>query len=76
MSQVTIYLDEETARSARAAAAAAGLSVSRWITDLIRERASTEWPRDVAALAGLWPDFPLAEGLRRDRPEDVDREGL
>jgi hypothetical protein len=76
MSQVTIYLDEETARSARAAAAAAGLSVSRWITDLIRDRAATEWPRDVAALAGVWPDFPLAEGLRQGPPTDMDREEL
>jgi len=76
MPQVTIYLDDETARSARAAAAAAGVAVSRWISDLIRQRAANEWPRDVVALSGCWPDFPLAEELRSLPPTDTEREGL
>ncbi len=76
MSQLTIYLDDESSRSARAAAAAAGVSVSRWISDLIRQRAGTEWPQDIATLAGCWPDFPLAEDLRQGHPSDTEREGL
>lgn len=56
MPQVTLYLDEETDALARRAAADAGVSYSRWVSDLIRARSS--WPRSVLDLAGSIADFP------------------
>jgi hypothetical protein len=76
MSQVTLYLDEETAEKMRAAAKAAGLSQSRWLARLIREETADEWPQFVAALAGAWRDLPTADQIRREMGEDVPRESF
>ena len=76
MAQVTLYLDDETARRARRAAKAAGLSQSRWLAELVRERTAREWPAAVRELAGAWEGFPEAEELRRSRGRDVEREEL
>lgn len=54
MSQVTIYIDEETEARTRAAAEAAGVSLSRWISQMLRARARTDWPAEVVALEGAW----------------------
>jgi hypothetical protein len=50
--QVTLYIDEETRARMKAAAKAAGVSVSRWVADLIRARTRAEWPASVRELAG------------------------
>ena len=76
MGQVTLYMDEDTLGRMRAAAEAAGVSMSAWLVQLVRERTRTEWPRDVAALAGAWRSMPSAEELRRDQPADIARETL
>jgi hypothetical protein len=76
MSQVTIYLDDDTEKRARAAANASGDSLSRWISGVIREKTATTWPQRVLDLAGSWPDFPLAEELRKGRKGDHRRERL
>lgn len=67
MSQVTIYLDEDTEARMRAAAQAEGIPVSRWISRLVQERTRTEWPAAVRALAGAWADFPDAAAQRAGR---------
>ena len=74
MSQVTIYMDDDLLTRTRAAAVEAGLSLSAWMAGLVRERTRTDWPPDVAALAGAWMDLPLAEEIRADQAEDVPRE--
>ncbi len=74
MSQVTLYLDEETAARMKMAARSEGLSQSQWVARLIRERIGTEWPKSVAALAGAWADLPLADEIRADVGTDVERE--
>jgi hypothetical protein len=74
--QVTLYMDDETLGRMRAAAEAAGVSMSAWLAQLVRERTRTEWPREVAALAGAWRGAPSAEELRGDQPADIAREIL
>jgi hypothetical protein len=74
--QVTLYMDDETLGRMRAAAEAAGLSMSAWLSNLVRERTRTEWPRQVAQLAGAWRDLPTAEELRSVQPAEVRREEL
>lgn len=76
MPQVTLYLDEETDRRARAAAAAAGLSYSRWLGSLVRASTEEAWPESVRELAGAVRDFPTAEEMYRATTGDVPRESL
>jgi len=63
MSQVTLYLDAETTKM-KAAARSAGVSQSRWVADLIREKRAPRWPESLVKLVGTWADddFPLARG--------------
>jgi hypothetical protein len=73
MGQVTIYVDDETEKQARASARAAGVSLSKWVAGRIQRRAHAEWPAAVKALAGAWRDLPTAERLRRGAAKDVAR---
>ena len=74
MAQVTLYVDKETAARLKKAAKQAGLSRSRWLAKLVRERTATEWPQAVKDLAGAWADLESAEGLRRRTGRDARRE--
>lgn len=76
MGQVTLYMDDETLARMRAAAAAAGLSMSAWLALLVRDRTRQAWPPEVASLAGAWKDVPTCEELRDRQPGDVVREPL
>ena len=76
MPQVTLYLDETTNARMRAAAKAAGLSQSKWLADVVRQRTATEWPAAVAELAGSWADALTVEALRRGKGRDARREPL
>jgi hypothetical protein len=76
MAQLTLYLDEDTEIKVKRAAKAAGLSVSRWVANLIRERTADQWPDSVREMMGSWPDVPTADDLRENLPADVPREPL
>ena len=73
MGQVTIYLDDETEKTARAAAESSGVSLSKWIAGRIQKDSRAEWPAVVRDLAGAWPDLPSAEQIRRASRKDVSR---
>lgn len=76
MPQVTLYLDEETETRMKAAAQAAGVSQSKWVAELIREKSATEWPASFARLIGAWAedDFPTLEKIRGPELPDSPRE--
>jgi len=76
MAQVTLYLDDSTAARLRAVSAAAGVSQSRWVAELIRRRVACEWPKEVVGLAGAWADFPDPAELRAAQPVDDPRVSL
>jgi hypothetical protein len=76
MGQVTIYLEEEVERQMTRAAKAEKLSKSKWVAKLIRSKIANDWPDSIAELAGSWGDLPLAEELRADLGQDVEREQL
>lgn len=76
MSQITLYLDPETEKRMRSAAQEAGLSLSRWVVNVIREKTSKDWPATVRSLAGAWSDIPTPEELRGASGNDVPREPL
>ena len=60
----------------KAAAEGAKLSQSKWIAQLIQEKAGQEWPEEVIALAGAWEDFPTAEEIRKPHSKDIKRHSL
>ncbi len=77
MSQVTIYLDSETEKKMKRAAKSSQLSVSKWITGIIKEKTTTVWPQDVVKLAGSWKnDFPSIHEIRSTIGKDSQRESL
>lgn len=76
MSQVTIYLDEQTEKKLRLAVEQSGISKSQWITRLIKEKTSTEWPEVVREMVGEWQDVPEQEEIRSSAGKDLPRESL
>ncbi len=74
MAQVTLYMDDETLDRMRAAALAAGVSMSAWLVEVVRQRLGQEWPADIVELAGVWKDLPTAEEIRGTGGRDVRRE--
>lgn len=76
MAQLTLYIDDETAVRMRTAANAAGVSISRWVADLVRQRTQTNWPAEVVALAGAWSDDDAIVAPRDGQPADVPRQEL
>lgn len=61
MSQITLYLDDVSEALLQQAAQANGLSKSKWVSKLIRQHGSDEWPRECLEFAGRFADFPLIE---------------
>jgi predicted nucleic acid-binding protein len=35
-----------------------GISKSKWIADLIREKTGASWPEEIQEIAGQWSDLP------------------
>ena len=80
MSQLTLYLDQETATRLKQMAVSEGISQSQWVARLIRERTAREWPDAVRTLAGAWAEaedsdeMPTAEEIRESAGLDIERE--
>ena len=76
MGQITIYLDTETEKKMHNMIKKSGVSKSKWIAELIREKTSDTWPQSVKELTGSWNDFPSAEDIRKNLGDDVRRETI
>ena len=76
MGQVTIYLDSETEKKMSTIVKKSGISKSKWISDLIKQKITTTWPENIVKLAGAWIDLPTAEEIRKNLAEDADRESI
>jgi len=76
MGQVTIYIDDDTERNMLNMIQKSGVSKSKWIAELIREKTATTCPKRVVDLAGAWEDLPTAEEIRGEMGEDASRERI
>ena len=76
MGQVTIYLDSETEKKMSSVIKKTGISKSKWISDLIKQKMTSTWPENIVKLAGAWTDLPTAEDIRKNMAEDADRESI
>ena len=56
--QVTLYIDNKSEVLAKAAAAANGVSLSRWVSGAIQDKTLNTWPKAVLDAAGAFPDWP------------------
>ena len=74
MGQVTIYVDDELETKLKTEAKAAGVSVSRWVAEIIQKQTENHWPDSVKALSGAWKDFPNLDDIRTTKANDVPRE--
>lgn len=82
MSQVTIYMDDDAIARAKASAAAAKMSLSAWVSKLVKEQTpavdANGYPvgffEEVASHALLWHDFPLSEEVRANEVANLPRE--
>jgi hypothetical protein len=74
MGQVTIYLDSETEKKMGKILRKQGLSKSKWIANLIREKSARTWPETVRILAGAWEDLPANGEIRNSMGVDAPRE--
>jgi len=76
MGQVTIYLDSETEKKLIGIVKKSGVSKSKWIAELIKQKTASAWPEHISDLAGAWKDFPTAEEIREGMGQDAKREPL
>ena len=76
MGQVTIYLDSETEKKMNIMSKKLGMSKSKWISNLIKEKITTSWPENIVKLAGAWKDLSTAEEIRKNMAKDIDRESI
>ena len=76
MGQITIYIDKDTENKMDRMVKSSGMSKSKWVAELIREKAANSWPQSVVQLAGAWKDFPEAEDIRMNQGTDIKREKL
>lgn len=76
MGQVTIYLDSKTEKKLLNIVKKSGISKSKWIADLIKEKTSLTWPDHISELAGAWKDMPTAGEIRAGMGTDAKRESL
>ena len=76
MPQLIIYLDEQTEERLKKYVQQEGVSQDQWIADLIRKKLASEWPEEIARLAGSWKEFPTLEEIRADLADDVTRETM
>jgi hypothetical protein len=64
MAKICVYLDNELELKVKQNVAAMGISLSQFVSDLIRKELDEEWSPAIHQLAGAWNDFPDAESLR------------
>jgi hypothetical protein len=75
-------MDDDAINRAKASAAAAQLSLSAWVSKLVKEQTlavdANGYPigffEAIAADAHLWKEFPMAEKLRASEVPDLPRE--
>jgi hypothetical protein len=84
--QLTIYIDDDASLRAKASAAASKMSLSGWVTKLIKEHAQPVdhlgYPIgffeaiETRANAGVWADFPSLDDIRASEVPDFPREAF
>lgn len=74
MSQITIYIDNNLEKKVKKMASETGLSISKFISNVLENNITDTWSSDVKNLTGSWSDFPTLDEIRASQTKDVQRE--
>ena len=74
MSQITIYIDSTLEAKVKNMAAATGLSVSKFISNILEKDMADTWSSETMQLGGTWSDFPTLEEIRDTEAKELPRE--
>lgn len=74
MGQVTIYIEDEVEKKMLLAVQSSGLSKSKWVSKVIKDKVASEWPNSVKEMAGSWSTFPSNDELSAEHGVDIKRE--
>jgi predicted transcriptional regulator len=73
MARFTVSLSDDVVALIDARASKAGVSRSRWVAETVERDVGNQWPAEIIAMIGAWPDFPFAEEIRQRQMYDVPR---
>jgi hypothetical protein len=76
MSQVTIYLDDESLRKIEAAAALEKSSLSKWVKATLMQSLENRWPANFSSLFGSLSEHDLPNSSPLDFSQDSPRESF
>ncbi len=76
MSQLTIYLDDESLRKIENAAALEKSSVSKWVKNRLVQSLENQWPTNYFSLFGSLSEKDLPAVSKLDFSQDAARESL
>jgi len=76
MAQVTIYLNNNLEAKIKKISKSLGISMSKYISNLIENNLKNEWNPKVKKLSGAWDDFPDLKEIRNYKSPDIKREEL
>lgn len=76
MSQLTIYLDDESIRKIENAAALEKSSVSKWVKSRLIQSLENQWPTNYFSLFGSLAEDDLPVVSKLDFSQDSEREPL
>ncbi|MDX9813539.1 MAG: DUF6364 family protein [Sulfurimonadaceae bacterium] len=75
MAQVTIYMDSNLEENVKKLAKSTGVSISKFISNILEQKVSSSWDNDVRKLSGSWSDdTAFSEDLRTNTTADIKRE--
>ena len=76
MSQLTVYIDENTLKKINLAAKKEGESVSKWVKKRLEESLERGWPKGYFEWLGSLKDVDIKEPEELDWKSDAPRESL
>ena len=74
MSQLTVYIDEETRKKIESASKRANLSVSKWVKLKLTHAVENEWPEGYFELFGRLGDSGLSRPVELELEDDLPRD--
>ena len=75
MAQVTIYMDNNLEENVKKLAKSTGVSISKFISNILEQKVSSSWDDSVRKLSGSWSDgTAFREDLRSHKTPDIKRE--
>ncbi len=77
MAQVTIYMDNNLEEKVKRLAKSTGISISKFISNILEQKVKTSWDDSVRELSGSWSDdAAFDEDIKSYKTVDAKREEL